>query len=340
MRDLFLFILLGGFAIGVLVRSLVPAEAGSAFGGSFVFASFLLLLSIALFILYFVLSKQKTILYISLFIIAAGLGVLRFDIADIDRGDLILDSLVGAHVVSEGIIVDEPDERENSTQLIVRLENVLGHSVNEKALVVSDSYQSFSYGDKIILEGELKKPTGFEGDDGRYFDYASFLAKDDIFYQFFFPKTEFVSSGHGNKIKQTLFSFKRALLENITRVIPEPESSLLGGLVVGAKQSMGEKLLEDFRATGIIHIVVLSGYNVTIVAEAIMRFFSPLPAAFGMSFGAGAIVLFAIMTGASATIVRASVMALLVILARATGRTYAITRALFLAGFFPLLLAF
>lgn len=56
-----------------------------------------------------------------------------------------------------------------------------------------------------------------------------------------------------------------------------------------------------------------------------------------MSLGSLSIILFAIMTGASATIVRASIMALLVIVARATHRTYAITRALFLAGFFMIL---
>ena len=68
-----------------------------------------------------------------------------------------------------------------------------------------------------------------------------------------------------------------------------------------------------------------------------MRFFSFLPHLAGISIGAIAIIFFAIMTGASATIVRASIMALLVLLARATGRTYAITRALFIAGFFMIL---
>ena len=107
--------------------------------------------------------------------------------------------------------------------------------------------------------------------------------------------------------------------------------------MVGAKQSLGDELQEDFRKTGIIHIVVLSGYNVTIVAEAIMRFFAFLPHMFSLSLGAISIIFFAILTGGSATIVRASMMALFVLLARATGRTQTITRALFIAGFLMLL---
>ena len=153
----------------------------------------------------------------------------------------------------------------------------------------------------------------------------------------FYPSVELIESGHGNIIKRGLFSFKRTFLEKVGKVIPDPQVSLLGGLVVGAKQSLGEKLQEDFRKTGIIHIVVLSGYNVTIVAEAIMRFFSFLPFLFGISVGVIAIIFFAIMTGGSATIIRASLMAILVLLARATGRTQTITRALFIAGFLMLI---
>lgn len=79
--------------------------------------------------------------------------------------------------------------------------------------------------------------------------------------------------------------------------------------------------------------MVLSGYNVTIISEFIMGMLSFLPKMIGTSLGALSIILFAIMVGGSATIIRASIMALLVLLARVTGRVSDMTRALFLAGF-------
>lgn len=126
-------------------------------------------------------------------------------------------------------------------------------------------------------------------------------------------------------------------MDSISSVVPEPHASLLGGLVFGAKRSLGTELLDKFRTAGVIHIVVLSGYNVTIVADAIMRALSFLPQTFSMMFGGAGIILFAIMTGGNATIVRASVMALLVVIARATGRVYEITVALIVAGFLMIL---
>lgn len=117
------------------------------------------------------------------------------------------------------------------------------------------------------------------------------------------------------------------------RVIPEPHSAFMGGLTVGARKSIPKDLQDDFRKTGVIHIIVLSGYNITIVSDTIMRFSSFLPRMFGVTLGVLGIILFSIMTGASATVVRASLMALLVILARVTGRFYEMSWALFVTGF-------
>jgi competence protein ComEC len=320
---------IGGFMAGVLWRSL--------FDFGFSLSVFIVGLGIGIALLSRVLAKAARVLSIGVFILFVGLGMLRFDIADLHQGSALFEQHLGQRVLAEGIIVDEPDRRDNNTHYTVLVDTLLSDSVSEKVLLIADSYPEFHYGDRVSFEGVLKKPEGFTTDGERYFDYAGYLSKDGIFYESIFPTLTFISSGHGNIIKRNLFALKNAFLSRVKETIPEPQASLLGGLVVGAKQSLGEKLQADFRTTGIIHIVVLSGYNITIVADAILRVFSFLPKIASLSLGAGAIVLFALLTGASATIVRASIMALLVILARATGRTYDITRALFIAGFFMVL---
>lgn len=198
----------------------------------------------------------------------------------------------------------------------------------------------------LEISGYLKKPKNFSSpDSGKEFDYISYLKKDKIFYEIKPIEVKYIKSGQGNIIKEYLFKAKHSFLGQIKKIIPGQEASLLGGLILGAKEDMGKELLDDFRKTGVIHIVVLSGYNLTLVADFFMKIFAFFGLAFSSLFGSVAIVLFALMTGASATIVRASVMALLVIFARATGRTSDTTRALFLAGalmlvFNPMLLVY
>ena len=63
----------------------------------------------------------------------------------------------------------------------------------------------------------------------------------------------------------------------IERVIPYPESGLMGGILLGIQGGISQDLLTAFQMVGIIHIVVLSGYNITIVAESVqssLRFIS------------------------------------------------------------------
>ncbi len=291
----------------------------------------------------------RTFFVVGVFILSAGLGMLRFDVVDLNKGSPILDERVGKEVVLRGIMVDEPDVRETHTKITFKpevLENIqltgrrtssqLENGKMGKILVVAKHFPEFQYGDELILRGKLEKPKNFSkepNDSGRAFNYVAYLEKDGIFYQMFYPDIEYVKSGEGNAVKSTLLSVKRALIEKGEQVLPEPHSSLLGGILLGIKRSLGEDLLRDFRVTGIIHIVVLSGYNITIVAEAIGRAASFLPRILGLSLSVLSIIAFAVMTGAGATVVRASLMALLVLLARSTGRIYEITIALFAAGF-------
>ncbi len=324
-----IYLIVGGFVIGVFLHSF--------FDFGIWFSVFVFGLGMFLLLTSFILENKRVVLFVSILVISVALGLLRYDIALIHQGSAVVDSFINKTILAEGIVVDEPDVRERSTNYTIKLQKISGADVSEKVRIVASSYPQLTYGDKVVIRGELQKPEGFTTDTGKYFDYASFLSKDDIFYQMLFPELEFVSGGHGNVTKQYLFTFKNAFLYKIQKLIPDPQVALLGGLVVGAKQSLGEELQDDFRKTGIIHIVVLSGYNVTIVAEAIMRTFSFLPRLAGMSLGVVSIILFALITGASATIVRASIMALFVILARATGQTYGMTQALLIAGFLMVL---
>jgi competence protein ComEC len=251
-----------------------------------------------------------------------ALGMLRYEIKDYKNSET-LEQKIGQKINLEGIIVDEPDERENYTRLTLETNG-------DKILLYTHHYPEFHYGDKIRTAGLLKKPQNAKDS----FDWVSYLAKDDIYYEMIYPKTEFISGGNGSRLKEKLFILKEKFVGSLNKVIPEPHSAFMAGLTIGAKKSMPQDLQDEFKKTGIIHVVVLSGYNITLVANTIMKFFSFLPRIFGIGLGAVGIILFTIMTGASATAVRASIMALLVILARATGRIYTITWALFLTGFF------
>ncbi len=313
-----------GFFGGVAFASFVH------FGISFsLFVAFLGL--IFLFISWVGKFQSGTSIVISLVLLFFAFGCFRMEFVP-ERSDSFLKNFVGQTVTLGGVIKGEPDVRENSTRLLV---DVKGQNL----LVVVKKYPEFEYGEKISLTGKIALPENFANDNGREFDYVSYLAKDGIFYEMSFPKIEVLKKGQGNPLVAFLYSCKSSLVEQVSRILPEPESGLLLGLLFGAKRALGSDVMEMLRVAGIIHIVVLSGYNITIISDFFTRVFLLLPISklMGSFLGGVMVILFAVMSGLGASTVRAVAMALLAIFARVTGRTSDALHLLFVAGFFMIL---
>lgn len=331
-KNLNLVCIVAGFTSAIFISSFHKL--------GFSFFLFLLFISIALFIFQKFLAvdanEKKNIFLLALFFLSFGLGVLRYEIRDIKNLNDTLEKSVGQKVLIDAVIVDEPSQTESQTRLIVDFKDILvsGSStpVSGKGIVSTSLSGEFRYGDLVHIEGKLEKPTNFISTSSNDFDYISYLGKDDIFYTMSFTQISILSHGHGNPIQSILFSIKNAFIDNIGKIISEPEASLLGGILLGAKSSINKDLQNIFRIAGLSHIIALSGYNITVVADAISKSLLFLPKMYSLYAGIFGIILFVIMSGGSSTAVRAGIMALIAILGKITRRKYSAGRALVVAA--------
>jgi competence protein ComEC len=303
-----------GLLTGIFFRSFIDL------GLSFAFLIGIISLVIILLI------REKPLRLLATFLLAMFLGILRFDLADTSEGLAYLENYEDQTVEIEGVIIDEPKEKDRTTTLVISTSIENGQKFN--ILILTKPYIKYSYGDRIAIDGKLERVKNFAED----FDYVAYLAKDEIYYQFLNPQINLIGAGEGAYIQEKLFDFKNSFLENISLVVREPESSLMGGIILGAKSSLDKDLTEDFKRVGLIHIVALSGYNVTVVADSLMKVIWFLPLALRLLAGSIVITLFALMTGGGSTVIRASIMVLLAMLARATGRIYLVGSALVVAA--------
>ncbi|MBI2096906.1 MAG: ComEC family competence protein [Candidatus Sungbacteria bacterium] len=236
-----------------------------------------------------------------------------------------LDRVSGERLTWEGMVDDEPVRTAKSQRVVVR-EKVSGL----KMLVTTRQYPEYRYGDIVKISGKIEKPENFSDD----FDYAAYLAKDDIFYVMSFPEIEVLERGRGSGLYRFLFQIKYSFSSALNRHLPEPHASFMAGLILGERKSFPPELTEKLQATGTTHLVALSGYNITIVADAFLKtltfFFIPFSWAFGVAILG--IMLFTMLTGAAASVVRAAIMGILVLVARREGRQYQMRNALALAA--------
>jgi competence protein ComEC len=313
-----------GFLAGILLRSI--AELSWPFA-----AFFLACAALSAFFAFLGPRARGAFVICSVACACVAFGMLRMDGATVS-GDTRLSPLLGSTVTIEGIVTAEPDVREGSVRLTVAADTLVSEkvrtAVRTKLLIVAPPHTAAAYGDRIEASGRLDAPEPFDTGAGHVFNYPLYLAKDGILYELSFAQVGRLGAGGAEPFTSFALGVKHLLLSGLYRAIPEPQASLAAGITLGDKRSVGEELSDAFVRASLIHIVVLSGYNITVVINATSAVLSYFPRIFRFSAGGLVVAFFILMTGGAATAVRAGLMAYLAVYARLTGRTFIALRAL------------
>lgn len=264
------------------------------------------------------------------------LGMARHAGTDGARG--LLPKAAGSEAVIYGYVGQEPSVKEGKQQFVfyVKKIEVSGRTavIDERVLVTARRYPEYGYGQELRVRGQLKLPQNPDG-----FDYKNYLAKDDIFTVVYYPDItdSRLSFTAGERLKifcfNAIFRAKNAFVASMGRSIHEPDASYLSGVLLGVRSQIPADILDAFRRTGTSHILAVSGFNITIIASVLSAFFLLFfKRSTAFWFSAGGIIVFTILTGAQASVVRAAVMGLLVLLASREGRLSQPRNALALAA--------
>ncbi len=226
----------------------------------------------------------------------------------------------------EGIVIDEPDVRDTYVNLRVEVDSLqLIESENPiqvhgTVLVQAPRFPSFNYGDRVRAFGVLESPPVFED-----FSYAAYLARQGVYSILRRAQAETISNSPrfaSNPllnlqlaIFKPLFAFKARALAAIAATFPEPQGSLLSGILLGVESGIPESLQEAFRKTGTSHIVAISGFNISIIAGIVTKLFRRIfGAKRSIPLAIIAIAVYALLAGADASVVRAALMGSIVLI--------------------------
>ncbi len=260
------------------------------------------------------------------------LGIARYQFAQSSSGDALTRYHGAAPVTLHGIVSAPPDVRDRATDVRVdvsRLKTSRGWTdASGTVLARLPRYEEFQYGDEVELSGVLHAPPVF-GD----FSYKDYLARQGVYSLMDRPRIARIASGQGNAFYAALFALRARAQVIIVQSLPEPQASLLSGILLGQDRGIPDETIEAFNRTGTSHIIAISGYNITILAG----FLAALATLFVrrrqtwlfVSLGIAAYVVF---VGASASVVRAGIMGIVYVTASAFGRRSTALNALVLSA--------
>ncbi len=271
------------------------------------------------------------------FVALLAAGSLRYTLAVPDPANSVA-AYNGQFVTLEGVVVEEPDMRLDDTRLRVETRRLVGKSFDVEThgivLVKAPRATSWRYGDVIRAFGTIDAPPVLAE-----FDYREYLARKGILS--WMPRPDAVQrigAGEGNPIYAAILNVKSALRLSTQRIMPAPESALLNGILIGDDNEISTHLARAFSCTGTSHIVSISGFNVSVVialvVPALSRLLNKRRAAL---VAIPAIVVYTLLVGASASVVRAAVMAIIALIGQLLWRRGFTLNTLCAAGFFMLL---
>ena len=239
--------------------------------------------------------------YIIPILIVGGLlfGLWRGSISQSELS--LFQPLYGTNISVEGLVKDDIDTG-TSDQIVIRLDDLIidGHKM-AGLLWVTSSPSDIKRGDKLLIDGKLRPGFG---------NFAGVIYRANI------EKIIHPEPGDIARVVRDWFA------DGVRLAIPDPESSLGVGYLVGQRRSLPADLVSALQMAGLTHVVVASGYNLTILVRLARRLFIKISKYLSALSSIIMIVSFIAITGMSPSMSRAGLVAGLSLAAWYYGRQF------------------
>lgn len=259
----------------------------------------------------------------------------------------------GRHLPAQAFratVVEVPLERQKTFRLLLEVQQAFSRSqsvITEGKILAylpkDSTVENMDVGDTLLFAGQPQRITGFGNPGG--FDYGQYCGRQQIYFQVFLREGHFKiipNRGHfsfGKMISQWQKWILRQLQRHITH---QPEQGLAEALLIGYKNDLDAGLVNAYTATGVVHIIAISGGHLAVIYLLLNALFARLQRRqTGIWVSCLLIVflvwLFAFLSGLSASIVRAAIMISITLMGKVWGKGANTLNSLAVSAFLMLL---
>jgi competence protein ComEC len=236
-------------------------------------------------------------------------------------------SQIGEKVESSFVIVSEPKVVGKNQVVLIRS---LDSSMKGNIELSTNQFPERRFGEIAQVSGKLQSIDSQKG----------LNKSQQIVARMSYPKVTILPGVEYPNMGQRIYFEARSFLIGIKnqyvlktgQILPEPEAGLLSGIIFGTKAELSTYLLSILVITGTVHIIALSGYNITIVANGSEYLTKKLNRNMSFLIPVMGITLFIMATGLSASVIRAGIMGVMLLLAARLGRQSDSLNAVLLAS--------
>lgn len=211
------------------------------------------------------------------------------------------------------VVVKGPSEGEYNYKYTVKART--GKYKNKKFIVYINKKNKklLEYGDLVEIKGEYSAPEVARNYKG--FDYSQYLKTLNIYGTIKVEEAKIINKNQLSPILISINNIKEKMIDNANRNMPKRTANLLLGILIGERDNIQEDIIESFRTANLSHILAVSGAHTSYIILGITYLISKskTPKRIGYIITIIILLIFIMITGASYSVVRACIMAIVVI---------------------------
>lgn len=216
-------------------------------------------------------------------------------------------------ISATAVVIKGPSEGEYNYKYTVKART--GKYKNKKFIVYINKKNKklLEYGDLIEIKGEYSAPEVAR--NYKRFDYSQYLKTLNIYGTIKVEESKIINKNQLSPILISINNIKEKMIDNANRNMPKRTANLLLGILIGERDNIQEDIIESFRTANLSHILAVSGAHTSYIILGITYLISKskTPKRIGYIITIINLLIFIIITGASYSVVRACIMAIVVI---------------------------
>lgn len=239
----------------------------------------------------------------------------------------VFDKYTGKDIAIKGYIISEPEVRGERVSYYIKTENIRPEyngpfeKVNGRLLmttILGKDSSILEYGRELEFEGILEQPKGVRNPGG--FDYRRYLAQKGVgatvfSYEYSIEPGDTIK---GNFLIKAGLKIRKRIVYVIENSLPHQQAGLLNGMLTGYRDGLSEEVQEAFSNAGLTHIMAVSGANVAFLLlplsylMKLLRLRRQISNILLIAF----LTLFIFVTGFEPSVLRAAIMASVLLIAQ------------------------
>ncbi len=222
----------------------------------------------------------------------------------------------------EGTVIRPIEINEGRTSTLISVDSVW---VQETAwagtgtcLLQVYETMTLAYGDTIVARGQLRLPAGQRNPGG--FDYKKYLAAQNIHAVFRVASASHalvLGSGGSNPFySRLILPLREFVLIFIRSNFHGQQAALMQALLLGMRGDLDESMREAFANVGVFHVLAVSGMHVGFITVVLIGLFGFIRISnpWKLVLVIAGLIIYAHLTGLKPSVVRATVMAIVILL--------------------------